>query len=168
MELSVDKKLNFTSGDKNEALSIMREAAFWLAGKGEPLWNPEEFTENSFNSPPGNFYVAWQGNESIGAFLLNFDVDFIWQGYTEPSGYVHKLSVRRKFAGKGYSQMLLEYAADICREKSDIEYLRLDCDLHRKKLCSLYENFGFQLVKIKSFNTEKYGKVDCALYQLEI
>ncbi len=158
----------FTSGNKTEALNIMRESAKWLINSDKPLWRIEDLTETNPQYEACEFYVAWLGNESVGAFILDFDGGFIWQDSTDPAGYIHKLSVRRKFAGKGYSQMLLEYATDICREKSDIAYLRLDCDLHRKKLCRLYESCGFELSGTRSFNTEKFGRVDCALHQKEI
>ena len=164
----MEKSVTFTSGNKTEALSVIRESARWLINSGKPLWRIEDLTENNPQYGDYKFYVAWLGNESVGAFMLNFDGGFIWQGFPGSAGYIHKLSVRRKFAGKGYSQLLLEYAADICREKSDIAYLRLDCDLYREKLCRLYESCGFELVVTKSFDTEKYGRVDCALYQKEI
>ncbi len=164
----MDETLTFTSKNKAEALSVMRESAQWLINSGKPLWRLEDLSEHNLQYETCEFYVVWLGNESVGAFILDFDGGFIWQYSPESAGYIHKLSVRRKFAGKGYSKILIEYAADICRKRCNIKYLRLDCDLHRKKLCRLYESCGFELAGTKSFNTEKFGRIGCALYQKEI
>jgi GNAT superfamily N-acetyltransferase len=58
--------------------------------------------------------------------------------------YVHRIAVRRQFAGQGVSTGMLEWpvnhAAALGRS-----YLRLDCEADRRELRSIYERFGFRL-----------------------
>ena len=77
----MDKSVTFTSGNKTEALSVIRESAQWLINSGNALWQLEDLTENNPQYGDCEFYVAWLGNESVGAFMLNFDGGFIWQGF---------------------------------------------------------------------------------------
>ena len=59
MEFFVDITLTFTSGNKTEALNIMRESAQWLINSGKPLWQLEDLTENNPQYEDCEFYVAW-------------------------------------------------------------------------------------------------------------
>ena len=77
------------------------------------------------------------------------------------SGFIHKLSVRNEFAGKGYAEKLIERAKEICAGKG-IHCLRLDCDPRRQGLCRLYEKAGFKLLEIKKINV-----FDCAMREMK-
>ncbi|NLG48490.1 MAG: GNAT family N-acetyltransferase [Chloroflexi bacterium] len=159
------RELAFSCGDKSVAIDIMREAAQWLIDTGRPLWYLNDLSEDKMPAPPDQFHVAWLGGESVAAMILSYEDRLFWSDIpANTSGFVHKLCVRRKFAGQGYAELLLEHAKALCLSKG-LRSLRLDCDAHRAALCRLYEKCGFRLVKIIHMDTIKYGKLDVALYQ---
>jgi GNAT superfamily N-acetyltransferase len=59
------------------------------------------------------------------------------------SAFVHRMAVRREYAGGAVSTALLTWAVDRTRALGR-RYLRLDCDASRPKLRLVYERFGFQ------------------------
>jgi hypothetical protein len=52
-------------------------------------------------------------------------------------------AVKRAYSGGITSNYLLQWAVEKSKSQG-LRYLRLDCDAARPKLCSVYENFGFQ------------------------
>jgi GNAT superfamily N-acetyltransferase len=72
---------------------------------------------------------------------------------------VHKLSVRRAYAGRGYPLRLLEFAAQHARRLGKT-FLRLDTVAGRPKLRKFYEHAGFKYVGAKSV-----GRYNLALYE---
>ena len=160
--------IRIRSGEKQEAINIMREAAQWLIGIGKPLWEINDLNVDSFSNPPDEFYVMWNENESVASMILSFEDKFIWPNIApNTSGFIHKLSVKRKYAGKGYSKTMVEHAKMICINKG-INYLRLDCDPHREGLLKLYNTCGFSLVETKQLNTAKLGLIDLAMYEMKL
>lgn len=153
----------FTTGDVDEAISIMQEAAKWLIDTGKPMWRLEDICRGRINNPAEEFIVLWGNGIGVAAMMLSFFDPFFWPNVEKSSsGFIHKLSIRREFAGKGYAEKLIEYAKVVCRDKG-IKALRLDCDSHRDGLCKFYEKAGFKLVEIK-----RIGTFDCAMYEMEI
>jgi GNAT superfamily N-acetyltransferase len=59
------------------------------------------------------------------------------------AAYVHRLAVRRRYAGSGLSTELLRWAVDRTRALGRL-YLRLDCAASRPRLRAIYERFGFR------------------------
>jgi len=161
-------EMTYSSGEKREAICIMREAAQWLIDTGRPLWSLEELTEERFSAPPGAFHVGWKDAKSAAAMILLFEDTLFWPDVPAgTSGFVHKLSVRREFAATGCAEAMLGHARDICADMG-LAYLRLDCDASREKLCRLYERCGFLLAREKSLHTKKYGTIELALYQMRL
>lgn len=161
----MQKTLTYSCGDKSIALDIMREAAQWLIDTGRPLWDLNDLSEDKMSATPEEFHVAWIGDQSAAAMTLSYEDRFFWPDIpANTSGFIHKLSVRRRFAGEGYAELLIHHAKELCTSKG-IKYLRLDCDAHRAALCQFYEKCGFQLVEKRSIETRKFGKIDLALYE---
>lgn len=160
--------IRFTCGDKEEAISVMREAAQWLIDIGKPMWDKEDISPEKLNNHPDEFLVMWDDNDSVAALILSFEDKFFWPDIPpNKSGFIHKLSVKRKYAGTGYAKMIIEYAKKICLNKGII-HLRLDCDSHRNGLIRFYNSCGFTLVDMKIINTKKWGKIDLAMYEMEL
>ena len=159
----------FSRGKALESLSIMREAAQWLIDIGQPMWSLDELTTDVIKNPPEEFIVLHESNgEGVATCLLSFADSFFWPNIPEnTSGFIHKLAVKRKYAGRGYAALLVKHAAQLCREKG-IHEIRLDCDPHRKGLCEFYEGIGFGLVETRSLNTKRLGKIDVAMYKMDI
>ena len=130
------------------------------------MWNTDEFTPERFHNPPDDFIVMWDGAESVAALILNFEDTFFWPDIpADTSGFIHKLSVRRKYAGHGMAEKMVEHAVQVCKSRG-IPALRLDCDPHRPGLCAFYKRCGFKLKEIKSLHTQQLGTIDLAYYEL--
>ena len=156
----------FTKGDVVESISIMREAAQWLADTGNPLWSLDDLNRKSLQNEPDEFIVMYDGDHNgIATLLLSFHDPFFWPNIpANTSAFVHKVAIRRKFAGNALTKHLISFVADICREKG-ISCIRLDCDANRKKLCTFYQSMGFSLIKQKQFHTLKFGTSDVAFFE---
>ena len=158
----------FTTGDVDEAVSIMKEAAQWLTDTGKTLWNVDDLLKDIKKSSPHEFIVMYDDNgDSIATLILNFEDKFMWSDIPpNVSGFIHKLAVRRKYAGKGMAKKIIDYAISICKEKG-IKSIRLDCHV-REKLCSFYESLGFVLVKKRQVNSPRLGEIYIALYKRDL
>lgn len=157
--------VSFSIGDIDEAIDIMREAARWLIDVGKPLWRLEDLTKERLlkDNKINEFYGFNVNNESAGAMILKWQDTFFWpNAKLGESGYIHKLSVRRKYSGTGISNKMIEQAIMECKKKN-IAFLRLDCDAGRGKLCGFYEKFGFTQVDRKMI-----GVFDVASYEYKI
>ena len=158
--------ISFTCGNKNEAISIMQEAAHWLVDIGQPMWDDEDLSFEKLNNPSDEFWVMWEDKNSVASMILSYEDKFFWPDIApDTSGFIHKLSIRRDYASKGYAKMLVEHARTLCANRN-IEYLRLDCDHHRKGLLNFYKTCGFALVEVKVLNTKKWGKIELAMFEI--
>lgn len=71
------------------------------------------------------------------------DMEF-WPDVPEnESAFIHRLAVRRRFAGGVVSASLLSWAIERTASLGR-PYLRLDCGASRERLRAVYERFGFQ------------------------
>jgi GNAT superfamily N-acetyltransferase len=59
------------------------------------------------------------------------------------SAFIHRLAVKRDFAGGHVSSALLQWAVERTRSLGR-RYLRLDCVASRPRLRAIYERFGFR------------------------
>jgi GNAT superfamily N-acetyltransferase len=156
----------YTTGDVEESKSIIMEAAQWLADSGKAMWNMDEI--KGIKNPSEEFIVMWENEKSVATLLLSFEDKLFWPNIPRnESGYIHKLSIRRKYAGLGYSKCIVQYACQLCRDR-DIEYIRLDCDAKRKALRSFYKDLGFSLTEIRRFNSQRLGMIEAAMYEMRL
>ena len=147
------------------AIEIMQEAAKWLIQIDKPLWRLDDLTADKLLKEISreDFYVGWENDQSIAAMILQWQDPLFWKDVKPfESGFIHKLSVRRAFAGKGFSKEMIIFAESECI-KRNIHFLRLDCAGDRPKLCGFYESLGFKQVQRKMV-----GKFDVAFYEKRI
>jgi GNAT superfamily N-acetyltransferase len=126
--------------------NILNEAASWLERSGMPLWQRDELRSGHIveDVRAGLFFIAEYMNNSAGTFRFQLDDPIFWPDAPEPdAAYIHRLAVRRRYAGAGLSTEILRWAADRTRELGR-RCLRLDCPASRPRLRSVYERFGFR------------------------
>lgn len=130
--------------------SILREAADWLVQKGEKLWERNELAPDDVRDQVESkmFWLAEVEGEFAGCIRYQLEDKEYWDDVPhEDSAFVHRVAVRRKFAGQRISEKMIEWAKR--KAKSDGKrFLRLDC-AKRKKLCDIYESFGFKFHSLK-------------------
>ena len=92
----------------------------------------------------GLFHVAECAGEAAGVVKFQLEELLFWpDAPPTESAFVHRLAVRRRFAGRGISSALLTWAVQEARSQGR-QYLRLDCEASRAKLRAVYERFGFR------------------------
>lgn len=158
-------RLNFEHGRVEDALTIMREAARWLIDRGQPLWQLKELTEKRmlrFVSKE-NFITGYLNEEPAAAMILQWTDRDVWPEIgANQSGFIHKLSVRRKYAGQGLPRQLIAHAEQQCLIEG-VNWLRLDCDANRPELIRFYQENGFILVGRKTVSV-----YEVALFELNL
>jgi GNAT superfamily N-acetyltransferase len=126
---------------------ILADAATWVEQlDGTTMWVEHELAEDRIAAEvdAGLFHVAECGGDIAGALKFQLDDQLFWPDLaTDDSAFIHRLAVRRNYAGQGVSTALLRWAADHGRSLGK-QSLRLDCDAERARLRDLYERFGFR------------------------
>lgn len=127
--------------------AVLREAAQWLVDQHRPLWAVSDFSDASVQRDvDGGLYVVARAGDDVAGVVRFEREDLTFWPDAEPgtSAFLHKLAVRRAWAGQGVSAALLAFGRDHAR-RLDLRYLRLDCVADRQPLRTLYEGFGFTL-----------------------
>ncbi len=133
-----------TETDSNIVSSILTEAALWLDSIGQPLWEPNELLPECIIDDVrlGLYYLVKFDGQEVGTFKFQLEDKLIWPEISQnESAFIHRLAVKREFAGKGVSDQIIGWAKSHAK-KIGKKFLRLDCEL-RPKLCSIYEARGF-------------------------
>lgn len=132
--------------DHSTVSGILSEAALWLEQKGMPLWGEKEISPEVVlqDIALGLFHIAYY--EGLAAGVVKFQTEDLvfWSDIPQAdSAFIHRLAVRRRFAGGSVSTTLMQWAVEQSRGLGK-HYLRLDCAADRLRLRLVYENFGFQ------------------------
>lgn len=161
--------MNFTvtTGDVDRAIRIMKEVAAWGRSLGYRVWLDEWLSKEDLLTDgveEENFCVGTvDGVDACTMILQWVDPEFWPDAPPNEAGYIHKLCVRRDYAGKQLSAKMVEYAKEQCRIRG-AKYLRLDTGWDEEKMKEIYTGLGFEIVKKLEF---KNGKA-MALYELKI
>ncbi|MDM9381475.1 GNAT family N-acetyltransferase [Chlorogloeopsis sp. ULAP01] len=125
---------------------ILLEAISWMDTHGISLWRRDEIMPDLLQPDveAGLFYLAWDEEQAVGTIKYQLEDELFWPDVPKgESAFIHKLAVRRAYSGGVISNYLLKWAVEKSKSQG-LQYLRLDCDAARPKLCSVYEKFGFQ------------------------
>lgn len=125
---------------------ILREAARWLEQSGRPLWQDDELLPSRIAADvdAGLFFVAECDGDVAGTVRFQLEDMLFWPDVSQDqSAFIHRLAVRRRFAGGRVSSALLQWAALRARSLGR-GFLRLDCEASRPRLRAVYEQFGFR------------------------
>ena len=153
------------SGEMDHFLKVLHEVAQWCLDTGLNNWNLAELTREKMLAglTEEQFYVGKVAGDPAACMVLQWHDDLFWPEIPPgQSGFIHKLAVRRKYAGQGLSQELVTYAITECRKRK-IGYLRLDTRASREKLCRLYESMGFVRVGQRMVRGNEY-----ALFEMKL
>ena len=126
--------------------AILNEVARWLEEAGTPMWKANELEPARVLADvnEGLFFIAEVSGDAAGTVKFELEDPLFWPDMPRNEAcYVHRLAVRRRYAGMGLSSALLGFAAMRTRELGR-PYLRLDCESARPRLRAVYEAFGFR------------------------
>jgi GNAT superfamily N-acetyltransferase len=163
----VDVRIRQAIADDAPAVAaILVEAAQWVEEHdGTTMWVEGELTGDRVASEveAGLFFVAECDGDIAGAVRFQLEDQLFWPDLdTGDSAFVHRLAVRRSYAGQGVSMALLQWAADSARALGK-RYLRLDCDADRPRLRNVYEGFGFRLHSFRQVGAYYVARYELAL-----
>src|SRR5271168_4023670 len=132
--------------DTKLVADILREATRWLEQAGMPMWQDGELSPSRIAADvdAGLFFVAECDGKMAGTVKLQLEDLLFWPDVPpEQSAFIHRLAVRRQFAGGHFSSALLHWAVPQARSLGR-SFLRLDCEASRPRLRAVYERFGFR------------------------
>jgi GNAT superfamily N-acetyltransferase len=132
--------------DVHAVSAILTEAASWLEERGIPLWSTDDVSVEQLcgDVESGLFVLGEVNGTAAGTLEYQLYDSLFWPDVPDgDSAFVHRLAVRRDYAGGAVSGALLKWAVDRTRTLGR-PYLRLDCDASRPKLRVVYERFGFR------------------------
>jgi GNAT superfamily N-acetyltransferase len=131
----------------HDAVAIVREAATWAAARGIEVWGPREIREEAFEASArkAELLIGFADQTPAATMLLQTEDPIYWPNETPASAlYLHKVAIRRSFAGQGWLARLIDFAV-VEANSAGIPRLRLDTIL-RPKLRSMYEQHGFGML----------------------
>jgi GNAT superfamily N-acetyltransferase len=151
--------------DIDVVCDILREAAAWLEQNEMPLWCEDELQPNKISAEVrfGLFFLAECDGEPGGTLKFQLEDKLFWPDVLQDdSAFIHRLAVRRRFAGGEVSSALLLWA--IARTHMlGRRYLRLDCESSRLHLRALYERIGFRF-----HSNRQVGSYYLARYEYDV
>ncbi|HEX5206576.1 MAG TPA: GNAT family N-acetyltransferase [Steroidobacteraceae bacterium] len=149
-----------------DALVMLREAAQWLATLGEPVWSEYDLrkTDLPSHSAAGCLIFGFAGAEPAACMLLQRTDPIYWPRAVEGSAlYLHKLAVRRAYAGRGWGPRMITWAKAEARRRQ-IPRLRLDT-FADSWLAQYYVTHGFRVMSrtVHSENGRQMCRMECWL-----
>ena len=143
MQLSIRQAI---PQDIDAVAEILWEAARWLKEQGMPMWRQDELLPSHIvaDVDSGQFFLAECDGVPAGAIRFQLEDRLFWPDLPQDdSAFVHRLAVRRRFAGGEVSSALFLWA--IARTHTlGRRFLRLDCEVSRARLRAVYERIGFR------------------------
>jgi ribosomal protein S18 acetylase RimI-like enzyme len=136
-----------THADLAVVTGILKGAAEWLRDTGRSMWRDDELDPDRIfqDVEAGLFHLAYSDSEPAGTIKFQLEDSRFWPDYPgDDAAYVHRIAVKRKFAGQGISTKMLEWAVGHATALGRA-YVRLDCESDRNPLRAIYERFGFRL-----------------------
>ncbi len=143
------------------AIEILQDAARWLISRNIPSWQPESLPAKIIPAVArGEVFVLKQKQEALATISLQWSDEFYWGKQPDDAGYVHKLAVRRDFAGQKLGEYLLQWAEAQIQARGR-PYVRLDCERDNPIINRYYQGAGFKLCGAKEaseFGVNLYEK----------
>jgi GNAT superfamily N-acetyltransferase len=131
--------------DVESVSSILLEAAAWLRERDIPMWHDDDLSPEHIapDVAEGHFFLARCGGEAVGTIKFQLQDPLFWPDTpADEAAFVHRLAVRRAFAGGELSAELLRWAGARAKHLGR-HFLRLDCEASRPRLRAVYERHGF-------------------------
>lgn len=137
--------------DRDLVYALLASAARWLRSRGIDYWQ-------NWHAPPphhaewidqglasGEFRVLELAGEAVGCLRLQYADELFWGPCPERAGYIHSLTIDRRFAGRSLGREALDAVADALVAEG-VGLMRLDCGVEVGGLRGYYESLGFEAV----------------------
>jgi GNAT superfamily N-acetyltransferase len=133
-----------TADDARLVGEMLDEATAYVARLGFEQW-PVPFPQEELRQriERGEIYVVEVDGEPSATFTLLWDDPFYWGERPPDSVYLHKLAVRRAFAGRGLGPEIVDWVEREAASKGR-QFVRLDCIRDNPRIRAYYERLGFE------------------------
>ena len=149
-----------TLDDVPMAAGILDEATAYVKTMGHDQWRtPFPQDELRERVARDELYVVEVDDETAATFTLLLEDEFFWGKRAPDAVYLHKLAVRRAFAGRRLGERVVEWVVDDAAGRGRA-YVRLDCQRDLPGIRTYYERLGFELRGEK-----EQGRFAWALYE---
>ncbi|WP_079027480.1 GNAT family N-acetyltransferase [Streptomyces rimosus] len=139
-----------TSNDLATLLSFREEAAGWLRGIGSDQWSRPYPADRLLSTiEAGEVFMLRDGEVTAGTITLTSEAEQgLWtdEELKEPSLFINKLTVARRYAGRDLGGRLLDWAGDRAY-RANAKWIRLDAWTTNKALQRYYTLHGFKHVR---------------------
>jgi GNAT superfamily N-acetyltransferase len=133
-----------TQEDAPLLAEMLDEATAYVATLGFEQW-PVPFPHEELleGIERGEVYVVVIDGEPAATFTVLWNDPFYWGEQPPDSAYLHKLAVRRAFAGRGIGTQIVDW---VDREAASAgrQFVRLDCIRDNPGIRAYYERLGFE------------------------
>jgi len=154
-----------TPQDIDAVAEILGEVARWLEEQGMAMWHQDELQPNRIVADVDSAQLFLAECDGVPAATIRFQLEdrLFWPDVPQnDSAFIHRLAVRRRFAGGEVSSALLLWA--IARTHAlGRRYLRLDCEASRTRLRAIYERLGFRF-----HSNKQVGPYFVARYEYDV
>lgn len=160
-------ELDVSAGEVEGAIAIMEETARWGRERGLRLWPEAWLTKEKLlteDAGPECFCVGRIGGEAACCFVLQWQDREWWPAAPQyEAAYLHKLCVRREFAGTGLPAKVIAYVKRECGKRG-ASAIRLDTGWEEERVKQIYLDLGFEIVEKRELPN---GRA-MALYEMKI
>jgi GNAT superfamily N-acetyltransferase len=124
---------------------MLDEATAYVRTKGSDQWRvPFPHEELRERAARNELYVVDVDGEPAATFTLLLEDRFFWGERPPDAVYLHKLAVRRAFAGRKLGERIVGWVVAEAAARG-CDYVRLDCQRDLPGIRAYYERLGFEL-----------------------
>ena len=152
-----------TLDDVPAVAAILDEATAFVRTKGTDQW-PVPFPQDELRERVARdeLYLVELDGETAATFTLLLDDPWFWGAREADAVYLHKLAIRRSYAGRGLGMRVVAWIARHAKTCGRA-FIRLDCQRDLPGIRRYYEGLGFELQGEK-----ENGRFAWALYELAV
>ena len=130
-----------------------------------PMWRQDELLPSHIvaDVDSSQFFLAECDGVPAGTIRFQLADNLFWPDVPQDdSAFIHRLAVRRRFAGGEVSSALLLWAISHTHTLG-LRYVRLDCEASRARLRAVYERIGFRF-----HSNKQVGPYFVARYEYDV
>jgi GNAT superfamily N-acetyltransferase len=145
-----------------EVLALLAEGGREMKARGEPQAWPDPFPAADvapYIDLQCVYLASVAPHGTVGTFMLVDEDPAYWGARSHPSSHLHRMAVKREFAGQGFGRQILDWVTTRLTAQQ-IRILRLECLRSAARLRAYYESLGFRTVG----DSEAHG-LELTLYE---
>ena len=159
--------ITFRNDRPDDFINVLREVGQWLIDNGQVMWDIEDLSVETLvdDFTRDNCHVMYVDGIPAATFILQWKDPLYYDNVPDgTAGFVHKVAIRRTFAGQNLFQWMLDFCLAEGRKKG-VREIQLETDATRPKSMAFYERYGFEPTYRRSI--EEFGKVYyCQYYRM--